>query len=159
MEHYSYIFFGGPRSYTFPPFITVCHPPSDRSLIGASKRSKAIIFHVEKPTTTSRCRFFPSLGRDVYPEVVTEVLLRFGMTLLFGIFHYYFNLVEICQIVNLYKKIHLILGVFTAFTWFSVLHFAASKGSPAHNRVAQRVGKVETSTFPNFPFGKRSHDS
>lgn len=50
-----------------------------------------------------------------------------------------------------------ILGVFTAFSLvlgYALRRAQGSKGSPKRDpKVAQWVGKVETSTFPNFPFG------
>lgn len=55
------------------------------------------------------------------------------------------------QLVQMYL---FILGVFTAFSL--VLGYALRKALRDHltgSRVAQWVGKVETSTFPNFPFG------
>lgn len=64
---------GGARAVaTFPPFINRL-PKTIWSIIDRRfEESKVIIFHVEKPTTPSRCRFFPSLGRDEFPwRVVT----------------------------------------------------------------------------------------
>ena len=69
-------------------------------------------------------RMFPRRWRTSR-EVLAEVFV--GL-------HYYFNLVKVCQIVNLYKYIYLILGVFTAFFPGSRLCTSqGSKGSP--NRV------------------------
>lgn len=72
-----YFFLGGCRCHLSTLHQPFAIQPSDRSLLGALEESKVIIFHVKKPTTPSRCRFFPSLWSDVFSGVSSrEVLLR-----------------------------------------------------------------------------------
>ena len=88
-------------------------------------------FSCREADDTFEMQIFPVAWRDVSPEV-TDVTGGpcWGVCWIALLF----DLVEICQIVNLYTYIYLILGVFTAF--FPGSRFGTSQGSKGSpNRV------------------------